>query len=130
MSFFLGLSFFRFHRLRKKILAIYEAFLSSPKRRLHPIEIGRVSGLHSLDVIKVLQSTPEIFLKVPGGGSTESSMYALRPSILAQNSRLVIRYVERLALRDRLLYYVTMCLVLAVIVVVALRSITFVRYLF
>ena len=130
MSFFLGFSFFRFHRGRYKILAVYEAFLTSSKRRLHPLEIGRESGMHTLDVMKVLSSTPEIFLKVPGTGSQGVNLYALRSSIVVQSSDAVIAYINRLARRDRILYYALVILVLAVIVVAGLRSIYFVRHLF
>ena len=130
MSVFLGFSFFRFHRRRFKILAIYEAFLMSSKRRMHPLEIGRESGMHTLDVMKVLSSTPEIFLKVPGSGSQGLNLYALRPSIVVQSSDTVIAYINRLARRDRILYYSLIVLILAVIVVAGLRSIVFVRYLF
>ncbi|MYD44781.1 MAG: hypothetical protein F4W92_00275 [Gammaproteobacteria bacterium] len=130
MSVFLGFSFFRFHRRRTKILAIYESFLTSSKRRLHPLEIGRQSGMHTLDVMKVLSSTPEIFLRVPGSGSKGIDLYALRPSIVVQNSDEVLAYVNRLARRDRILYYSLIVLVLAVIVVAGLRSIAFVRFWF
>lgn len=130
MSVFLGFSFFRFHRRRNKILAIYETFLTSSKRRLHPLEIGRESGMHTIDVIKVLSSTPEIFLKVPGAGSQGVNLYALRSSVVVQSSDAVVAYINRLARRDRILYYSLIILVLAAIVVVGLRSITFVRYLF
>lgn len=130
MSFFLGFSFFRFYRRHRKILAIYETFLMSSKRRLHPLEIGRESRMHTLEVLKVLQTTPEIFLKVPGSHSAGTSLYALRPSIVAQSSEQVIEYVDRLARRDRLLYFAFVIVLLAVFVVVSLRSITFIRYLF
>lgn len=130
MSIFLGFSFFRFHRRRTKILAIYETFLTSSKRRLHPLEIGRESGMHTLDVIKVLSSTPEIFLKVPGTGSRGVNLYALRSSIVVQNSEVVIAYVNRLARRDRILLYSLIFLILLVIVVAGLRSIALVRMSF
>lgn len=130
MSVFLGFSLFRFHRRRIKILAIYDTFLTSSKRRLHPLEIGRESGMHTLDVMKVLSSTPELFLKVPGSGSQGINLYALRPSIVVQSNDAVIAYINRLALRDRILYYSLIVLILAAIVVAGLRSITFIRYLF
>lgn len=130
MSVFLSFSPFRFHRRRIKILAIYEIFLESSARRLHPLEIGRESGMHTLDVMKVLSSTPELFLKVPGSGSQGINLYALRPSIVVQSSDAVIAYINRLALRDRILYYSLIVLILAAIVVAGLRSITFIRYMF
>ncbi|MXW07418.1 MAG: hypothetical protein F4X56_06830 [Gammaproteobacteria bacterium] len=97
---------------------------------MHPLEIGRESGMHTIDVIKVLSSTPEIFLKVPGAGSQGVNLYALRSSVVVQSSDAVVAYINRLARRDRILYYSLIILVLAAIVVVGLRSITFVRYLF
>ena len=102
----------------------------SSKRRLHPLEISRESGLHTLDALKVLNTTPEMFLKVPGNSSGGTSLYALRPSIVAQSSESVVAYIDRLALRDRILYYGFVTLLLAVLLVAALRSITFIRYLF
>lgn len=130
MSIFLGFTFFRFHRRRYKIIAIYEAFLTSTKRRLHPLEIGRESGLHTLDVVKVLTSTPELFIKVPGGSAKNMNLYALRSSVAVQGSDAVMAYINRLARRDRILYYSVVILILAFIVVAALRSIAFVRFLF
>lgn len=130
MSIFLGFTFFRFHRRRYKIIAIYEAFLTSSKRRLHPLEIGRESGLHTLDVMKVLTSTPELFIKVPGNASKGMNLYALRSSVAVQGSEAVLAYINRLARRDRILYYAVIILILAFIVVAGLRSIAFVRLLF
>lgn len=130
MSIFLGFSFFRFHRRRSKILAIYDIFLASSKRRLHPLEIGRESGMHTLDVLKVLSNTPEIFLKIPGSGSEGVNLYALRPSIVVQNSDAVVAYVNRLARRDRILLYSLIFLILVVIVVAGLRSIALFRMSF
>ena len=86
--------------------------------------------MHTLEVLKVLQATPEIFLKVPGDSSTGANLYALRPSIVAQGNDKVITYVNRLARRDRILYHAFVIAMLAVIVVLALRSVAFFRYFF
>ncbi len=129
MSIFLGFSFFRFHRRRIKILAIYETFLTSSKRQLHPLEIGRENGMHTLEVMKVLSNTPELFLKVPRSGSGGTNLYALRSSIVVQSSEAVIAYINRLARKDRILYYSLIILVLAVILM-ALLNIAFLRFWF
>ncbi len=104
MSFLLGFKLFRFRRRHKKILAVYDAFNESPKRTMHPYEIGRWAGLHSMDVIDVMQSTPELFLKVPGKEDV-GAFYALRPSVVAQGEESVTDFIRKCARRDALLYY-------------------------
>lgn len=86
--------------------------------------------MHTIDALKVLNTTPEIFLKVPGSDSKGISLYALRPSIVAQSRDSVIAYVNRLALRDRILYYALVTVLLVTLVVVALRNIAFIRLFF
>lgn len=130
MSIFLGFSFFRFYRRQYKILAIYEAFEESSKRTLHPIEIGRETQLHTLDVMKVLSSTPELFVKVPGSTSKGVNLYALRSSVVVQGSDAVKAYINRLARRDRILYYAIWIMIVVLIIVVGLRSISIVRTMF
>lgn len=130
MSIFLGFSFFRFYRRQYKILAIYEAFEESSKRTLHPIEIGRETQLHTLDVMKVLSTTPELFVKVPGRTSKGVNMYALRSSVIVQGSDAVKAYINRLARRDRILYYTMWFLIVVFFIVAGIRSIALVRTLF
>ncbi len=125
----LRLTFSRYRKHKALILEIYEIFVDSPKRLLHPIEISRECGLHMLDVIEILESAPEIFLRLP---STRQSVtkYGLRPSIAVQSQAEIEQFIARRAKRETYLFFAVVSIVVLVFVVVALSTVPYLISMF
>lgn len=124
-----GLSYFRYRRRHVRILEIYEIFLESPKRLLHPIEISRQCGLHMLDVIDTLDRAPEIFLRVPSGGKS-TTKYGLRPSVAAQDHDEVTEFIRKRVSFETMFFYAIIIVVINAVLVVGLSLIPYVSTLF
>lgn len=124
-----GLSYFRYRRRHERILEIYEIFLDSPKRLLHPIEISRQCGLHMLDVIDTLDRAPEIFLRIPSGRES-TTKYGLRPSIAVQEQSEVQEFIRRRVLHETLFFYGIIVVVINAVVVVGFSLIPYIDTLF
>lgn len=124
-----GLSYFRYRRRHARILEIYEIFLDSPKRLLHPIEISRQCGLHMLDVIDTLERAPEIFLRVPSG-SQSTTKYGLRPSVAVQDHEEVSEFIRKRVRYETLFFYGIIIVVINAVIVVGLSLIPYVSTLF
>lgn len=125
----LRLTFSRYRKRKALILEIYEIFVDSPKRLLHPIEISRECGLHMLDVIEILESAPEIFLRLP---STRQSVtkYGLRPSIAVQSQAEIEQFIIKRAKKETYLFYAVVSIVVLVFVVVALSTVPYLLSMF
>ncbi len=124
-----GLSYFRYRRRHARILEIYEIFLDSPKRLLHPIEISRVCGLHMLDVIDTLDRAPEIFLRVPSGRET-TTKYGLRPAVAVQEHAEVAEFIRKRVFHETLFFYGIIIVVINAVVVVGFSLIPYLDTLF
>lgn len=125
----LGLTFSRYRKRKARILEIYEIFVDSPKRLLHPIEISRQCGLHMLDVIEILESAPEIFLRLPSSRQSVTK-YGLRPSVAIQSQDEIEQFINRRAKNETYLLYAVISIVVLALLVVALSSVPYLISLF
>ncbi len=124
-----GLSYFRYRRRHARILEIYEIFLDSPKRLLHPIEISRECGLHMLDVIDTLDRAPEIFLRVPSGRET-TTKYGLRPAVAVQEHEEIEEFIRKRVFHETLYFYGILIVVILTVVVLGLSLLPYLVTLF
>jgi hypothetical protein len=113
---------FRFRGKIGRLLDIYHCFREHPGTGLHPTQIARHTGIGFAEVNRCLESTPELFVKLPTrpDGLTR---YRLTTSIAARSPEEVEDLVNAGARRESLLLYATgsmlVCLLLIVAILVA-----------
>lgn len=110
---------FRFRGKLSRLLRIYDCFLEHPQMGMHPTQIARHTGLSLAEVNTRLESTPELFVKLPGRGDG-ITRYRLNTSTAAQEPEAVERFLAGQARKESLLLYAVggMLLLLALIVLV------------
>lgn len=113
---------FRFRGKLRRLKDIYECFLDHPNTGLHPTQISRHTGISFSEVNARLQSTPELFVKLPGrrDGVTR---YRLTSATSARTREDVDKFLKGQARRESLLLYafatMLVCLLLIVMILVA-----------
>lgn len=112
---------FRFRGKTDRLLAIVECFLKEPNKGLSPIEVGRGSGLGTYDAARILERTPELFVKLPGRGDG-ITRYRLASSMAARGDAGIDTWIRRNARRESWLCYalLTMALLFAATAVMAM----------
>lgn len=55
----------RFHGKIRRLFDIYHCFLEHPGKGLHPTQIARFTGIAFADVLRLLDGTPELFIRLP-----------------------------------------------------------------
>ncbi len=119
MTDFLAPWSFRFRGRTGRILAIVDCFLKEPNKGLAPTHIGKQAGLPIYDVIKILNKTPELFIKLPGRGDG-ITRYRLASSAAVRGQQAIEALVRRHARRESWLFYALMLMVMLLFVVAVL----------
>ena len=111
---------FRFRGKTERLLAIVGCFLNEPNKGLSPAHIGRESGISMYDAVRILDQTPELFVKLPGRGDG-ITRYRLASSVAARGEQGIEALIHGNARRESWLYYalLTMALLLAAVAVMA-----------
>ena len=111
---------FRFRGKADRLLAIVGCFLNEPNKGLSPAHIGRESGISMYDAVRILNQTPELFVKLPGRGDG-ITRYRLASSVAARGEEGIEALIHSNARRESWLYYalLTMALLLAAVAVMA-----------
>ena len=111
---------FRFRGKTQRLLAIVGCFLNEPNKGLSPTHIGRESGISMYDTVRILDQTPELFVKLPGRGDG-ITRYRLASSVAARGEEGIEALIHSNARRESWLYYalLTMALLLAAVAVMA-----------
>ena len=111
---------FRFRGKTERLLAIVGCFLNEPNKGLSPAHIGRESGISMYDAVRMLDQTPELFVKLPGRGDG-ITRYRLASSVAARGEKGIEALIHSNARRESWLYYalLTMALLLAAVAVMA-----------
>lgn len=120
------MNIFRFRRHSGKILKIYMCLLQADARGLHPMQISRETGISFREVAKRLDATPELFVRLvvaPG----QPRRYALHTRARAMGEKQVRRVVERGVLRESLIYYSLILMILLALTMVVLSAIPLYR---
>lgn len=112
---------FRFRGKTERILAIADCFRKEPTKGLSPAHIGRVSGVAMYDTVRILDQTPELFVKLPGRGDG-ITRYRLVSSVAARGEGGIEELVARNAKRESWIYLslLTTALLLALVAVLAI----------
>ena len=111
---------FRFRGKTARLSAIVERFQETPNKGLGAATIARACGLSTVDVARLLNATPELFVKLPGRGDG-ITRYRLASSVAARGEDGAAELIRRGARRETILYaaLVTLALLLAAVVVMA-----------
>ena len=117
---------FRFRGKTNRLLALVDCFLSEPDKGLSPTHIARRTGVAIYDTVRILDQTPELFVKLPGRGDG-ITRYRLASSVAARGEKGIVALIERNARRESWLYYalLTMALLLVLVVAMALAPTLF-----
>ena len=111
---------FRFRGKADRLLAVVECFLKEPNKGLSPTQIGRESGIAMYDAARILDQTPELFVKLPGRGDG-ITRYRLASSVAARGEEGIEALIRHNARRESWRYYalLTMALLLAAAAIMA-----------
>lgn len=113
---------FRFRGKLRRLWDIYQCFLDHPEQALHPTQIARHTGLSFTEVNERLQSTPELFVKLPRrpDGLTR---YRLTSATSARTADEIDHFLQVQSRKESLIFYafglMVLCLMLIVLIVVA-----------
>ena len=95
---------FRFRGKTGRLLKLVDCFLDEPAKGLSPAHLGRETGIALYDTARMLDQTPELFVKLPrrGDGITR---YRLASSVAARGEEGIVNLVRRHARRENWLFY-------------------------
>lgn len=95
---------FRFRGKLRRLAQIYQCFRDHPDKAMHPIEIARHTGIGFAEVNARLESTPELFVKLPRrpDGLTR---YRLTSSTAARTPEEVEKFLITAARKESVLLY-------------------------
>ena len=109
---------FRFRGRINRLLAIYHCFVDNPGVGLHPTQIAKHTGISFTDVNRRLETTPELFVRLPKRDGL--TRYRLTSAASAKTEEEVEALLHRGARRETLLMYAygSMLLMLLLIIII------------
>ena len=119
MNDFLAPWKFRFRGKTGGLLGIVDCFRREPNKGLAVVQVARASGMPIHDAAKLLEATPELFVKLPGRGDG-ITRYRLASSVAARSDKEVDALVQRHARRESGIFYALMLMALLTLVVLAM----------
>ena len=119
MTDFLAPWEFRFRGRTARLLDIVESFRKEPNKGLAAVQIARISGMPLHDAAKLLDSTPELFVKLPGRGDG-ITRYRLASSVAARGDQRIEALVQGYARRESWIFYALLLMVALVFVLAVL----------
>lgn len=110
---------FRFRGKSRRLVALAECFLDDPGRGLSAPHIGRATGIGLYETARMLNDTPELFVKLPrrADGITR---YRLASSVAARGRDGIADFIAGNARRESWIFYLLMTSALLVALVVLL----------
>jgi len=119
MNDFLAPWKFRFRGKTGRLLSIVDCFRKEPNKGLAVVQVARGSGLPIHDAAKMLEGTPELFIKLPGRGDG-ITRFRLASSVSARSDKEIDDLVQRNARRESGIFYALMLMGLLILVVIAM----------
>ena len=110
---------FRFRGRTVRLLALVDSFLAQPDRGHSPAHLARQCNLPIYDAVRLLDQTPELFVKLPGRGDGVTR-YRLASSVAARGRDGIAALVARHARRETWLYYALLAMGLLLLLVAAM----------
>ncbi len=109
---------FRFRGKVRQLFDLYECFLSHPGRGLHPTQLSRYTGIAFADVARMLDRTPELFVRLPKRDGI--TRYRLTSAMTAREPEQVEQFLKTSARRESLILYAFGAMVLCALLIVAI----------
>ena len=109
---------FRFRGKVRRLFDLYRCFLDHPGKGLHPTQLARHTGIGFADTVRLLERTPELFLRLPKRDGI--TRYRLTSAMTAQDPDQVERFLLRNARRESLIFYAFGFMVLCALLIVVL----------
>jgi hypothetical protein len=108
---------FRFRGKVRRLFRMYQCFLEHPGVGLHPTQIARYTGISFAEVVVRLDSTPELFVRLPKrkDGITR---YRLTSATAAREPEAVQKLLDSNARRESMVLWSIAAMVLSVLVIV------------
>ena len=119
MTDFLAPWRFRFRGKTHRILALVDCFRKEPNKGLAAVQLARGSALPIHDTAKLLEDTPELFIRLPGRGDG-ITRYRLASSVAARSDSEIDALVQRHARRESWIFYGLLLIGVLLLVVVSL----------
>ena len=112
---------FRFRGKSGRLLKLVECFLDEPNKGLSPAHLGRQAGIPLYDAARMLDQTPELFVKLPrrGDGVTR---YRLASSVVARGEDGIAELVRHHVRIENWIFYLlaASAALLALVILLAL----------
>lgn len=110
---------FRFRGKVNRLLEIYDCLHANSPKALHPTQIARLTGQSFANVNARLETTPELFVKLPRrpDGITR---YRLTSTVSAKSTEEVEALVKRAARKESMLLYAVGTMVLCAFIIVVI----------
>ena len=109
---------FRFRGKVRRLFDLYRCFLANPGQALHPTQISRQTGIGFMVVIRMLDRTPELFVRLPKRDGL--TRYRLTSAIAARQPEEVERYLSTQARRETLILYAVGIMVLCALLIIVI----------
>ena len=113
---------FRFRRHANKILKIYACLAEADVRGLHPMQISRVTGISFREVARRLDATPELFVRLVVARG-QPRRYTINTRARAMKRGEVEQLVQRGVMRESLILYSVVLMILLALIMMLLASI-------
>ena len=110
---------FRFRGKTGGLLSIVDCFRKEPNKGLAVVQVARASGMPIHDAAKLLESTPELFIKLPGRGDG-ITRYRLASSVAARSDKQIADLLQGHVRRESGIFYALLLMALLMLVVVAM----------
>ncbi len=109
---------FRFRGKVRRLFDMYRCFLAHPGKGLHPTEIARHTGIAFMPVVRMLERTPELFVRLPKRDGL--TRYRLTSAMTAREPEDVEKFLAGQARRESLILYAVGLMVLFALLIVVI----------
>lgn len=120
------MNLFRFRRHAGKVMKIYLCLQGGDVRGMHPMQISRETGISFREVAKRLDATPELFVRLVVARG-QHRRYALHTRARAMGRTEVQRMLDRGVLRESLMLYSVVAMIVLALVMVVLSAVPLYR---
>ena len=109
---------FRFRGKVRRLFELYRCFLAHPGKGLHPAQIARQTGIGLAVVMRLLDATPELFVRLPKRDGL--TRYRLTAATTARQPGQVQQFLADQARRESLIFYAFGVMVLCALLIVVI----------
>ena len=109
---------FRFRGKVRRLFDMYRCFLKQPGKGLHPAQIARLTGMGFMPVVRMLDGTPELFVRLPKRDGL--TRYRLTSAMAARQPEEVEKFLANQARRESFILYAVGIMVLCALLIVVI----------